>query len=116
MQLIYGDKNYEAMDKYYSQLNANNLKQLDFLRKQADFWKSQWQKAESNCDTAAVEKFKANYTKALNDLNSLILDSAKVIQEKYINSIDKIFDELDKKISNGKGTDYLSTEWEFRYY
>ena len=31
---------------------------------------------------------------------------------KYMNAIDNIFNELDKKISNGLGTDYLSTEWQ----
>jgi len=30
---------------------------------------------------------------------------------KYINAIDNIFNKLDKKISNGLGTDYLSAEW-----
>jgi len=40
-------------------------------------------------------------------LNSVIEQAAETIQNKYINAIDNIFNQLDKKISGGLGTDYL---------
>ena len=112
LQLIYGDKNYDAMQKYYDTLARNNLNHLDSLKKQRDFWKQEWEQAVARGDVQAAKQFEQNYKETLENLNSLIEDAAQNIQDKYINAIDKIFDELDKKISNGKGTDYLSTQWD----
>ena len=112
LSLIYGDKNYDAMNKYYEILEKNNLKQLDSLKQQRDFWKEQWDAAVARGDTQAAKQFEKNYKETIKDLNETIEEAAKNLQNKYINAIDKIFDELDKKISNGKGTDYLNTEWE----
>ena len=112
LTILYGDKNYDAMEKYYTTLEQNNNKTLDSLRKQAAFLKEQRQTARANGDTKAAEKFEAAYKKTIKTLNSKIEESAKIIKQKYENSINAIFDELDKKISNGKGTDYLTMEWE----
>lgn len=112
LSLLYGDRNYDAMNKYYETLERNNLKQLDSLKKQRDFWKEQWDAAVARGDTQAAKQFEENYKETIKNLNETIEEAAKNLQNKYINAIDKIFDELDKKISNGKGTDYLNTEWE----
>ena len=112
LSLLYGDRNYDAMNKYYETLERNNLKQLDSLKKQRDFWKEQWDAAVARGDTQAAKQFEENYKETIKNLNETIEEAAKNIQNKYINAIDKIFDELDKKISNRKGTDYLNTEWE----
>ena len=112
LTLLYGDKNYDAMDKYYSKLQSNNLNQIDSLRRQKDFWKQQWDAAAAAGDTNAAQKFKENYKKVISDLNSLIQDSAQTLQDQYVNSINKIFDELDKKMTKGQGSDYLNMEWD----
>ena len=112
LSLLYGDRNYDAMNKYYETLERNNLKQLDSLKKQRDFWKEQWDAAVARGDTQAAKQFEENYKETIKNLNETVEEAAKNLQNKYINAIDKIFDELDKKISNGKGTDYLNTEWE----
>ena len=112
LSLLYGDKNYDAMQKYYDALARNNLKQLDSLKQQRDFWKQEWEEAVAREDSKAAAQFEKNYKDTIKNLNNLIEDSAKTIQDKYVNAIDKIFNELDKKISNGKGTDYLSTQWD----
>ena len=112
LTLLYGEKNYDAMDKYYTKLQSNNLKQIDSLKKQRDFWGQQWKEAAAAGDTKAAEKFKENYKKVIADLNSAVEDAAQTIQDKYTNAIDNIFDKLDKKMTNGKGTDYLNMEWD----
>ena len=112
LTILYGDKNYDAMEKYYTALEQNNNKTLDSLKKQAAFLKEQWQTARANGDAKAAEKFEAAYKKTIKTLNSQIQESAKIIQQKYENAINNIYDTLDKKISNGKGTDYLSMEWQ----
>ena len=112
LSMLYGDKNYDAMENYYRELEKNQNNQIDSLRKQIDFWKREWQQALLAGDTNAAKQFEQNYKKAIEEINSLIEQAAKTVSEKYTNAIDKIFDELDKKISNGKGTDYLSEEWD----
>lgn len=112
LSLLYGDRNYDAMDKYYTTLQNNNLKQLDSLRQQRDFWKQQWDEAVAREDNQAAKKFEENYKETINNLNSLIEESAENLKNKYMNAIDDIFNELDKKLSGGIGTDYLSLEWD----
>ena len=112
LQLLYGDKNYDAMEKYYETLERNNLNQIDSLRQQRDFWGQQWEAAAARGDTQAAKQFEQNFREALQNLNQAIEDAAQTIQDKYINAIDKVFDELDKKISNGMGTDYLGMQWD----
>lgn len=112
LKLLYGDENYEAMENYYAELEKNQNNQIDALRKQIAFWKQEWQQALLAGDTNAAKQFEENYKNAIKEINSLIETSAKTISEKYSNAIDKIFDQLDKKITDGKGTDYLSDEWD----
>ena len=112
LELLYGDRNYDAMDKYFTTLADNNLKQLDSLRKQREFWGKEWEAAVARGDTNAAAQFEQNYKKTIKNLNKVIEDSAKNIQDKYTNAIEKIFDTLDKKLSDGKGTDYLNTQWQ----
>jgi len=111
LEIMYGEKNYNAMQNYYDMLQRNNIRQLDSLKQQRQFWKEQWDAAVARGDTNAAEKFKENYKETIKNLNSLIQESAETLQDKYVNAIDKIFDELDKKLSNGHGTDYLNTQW-----
>lgn len=112
LSLLYGDRNYDAMDRYYSTLRDNNLQQLDSLKQQRDFWKQEWDEAVARGDSEAAKKFEEHYKDTIGNLNSLIEESAQNLLNKYVNAIDGIFDALDKKISNGLGTDYLSTEWQ----
>ena len=112
LTLLYGDKNYNAMNNYYNQLQQNQLKQTDSVRKQIDFWKKEWDKALEAGDTNAAKKFEENYKKAIQNLNSLIEQSAQTILDKYTNAIEGIFDALDKKLTNGKGTSYIEQEWD----
>ena len=112
LSLLYGDKNYEAMDKYYTTLHNNNLKQLDSLKRQRDFWKEQWDAAVARGDSEAAKQFEEHYKETIGNLNSLIEESAENLKNKYINAIDSIFDDLDKKISGGLGTNYLETSWD----
>ena len=112
LTLLYGDKNYDAMEKYYDTLQSNNLQQLDSLRQQRDFWKEQWDEAVARGDTQAAAEFEKNYKDTLKKLNSTIEDSAKNLQAAYENAIDKVFDKLNKNITNGMGTDYAEMEWD----
>ena len=110
--LLYGDKNYNAMQKYYNQLYQNDLKQLDSLRKQADFWKQEWAAAVEEGDTNAAEKFEENWKTTISNINSLLQDSIKRVQDSYEKASEKIYQALENKLTNGKGFDYLEEEWD----
>jgi hypothetical protein len=45
------------MDKYFTTLAENNLKQLDSLRKQREFWGKEWEAAVARGDTNAAAQF-----------------------------------------------------------
>ena len=112
LQLLYGDKNYDAMNSYYEQLQKNNNKQLDSLKHQREFWKEQWNEAVAKGDTNAAKKFEQNYKNTISNLNQLIQDSVENLQNKYSNAVEQIFDALDKKLTSGKGSDYLQESWD----
>jgi len=76
LSLLYGDRNYDAMDKYYSTLRDNNLQQLDSLKQQRDFWKQEWDEAVARGDSEAAKKFEEHYKDTIGNLNSLIEESA----------------------------------------
>jgi hypothetical protein len=43
------------MNKYYTTLEQNNLKQVESLKLQRDFWKKEWQDALRRGDTEAAK-------------------------------------------------------------
>lgn len=112
LQLLYGDKNYDAMNSYYEQLHTNNINQLDSLKRQKDFWKEQWDQAVARGDTNAAKKFEQNYKTSISNINQLIMDSIENLQDKYTKATEKIFHEAQLQLTNGKGFDYLQEEWD----
>lgn len=112
VKLVNGDNSYAELDKYYEKLEKNNRKQLDFQRQEVEFWKNEMDNLDPIADEEAWEKARDNWTAAINELNSQIESSIENLQDKYLNSIEKIFDELNDKITNGKGLDYVSEEWD----
>lgn len=123
-ELLYGDDAYEQMNHFFELQDQNNKKELDFARRQRDMWErrvqSQRQRMlnldpKSNAFKQAEDRLK-EYQKHLKDasknFNSYLQDTIENIIDKYKNSIDTIFDKLQKKVSNGKGFDYISEEWE----
>lgn len=108
--LLYGEDAYAEMDKYYDRQEENNRNQLDFLRKEADFWKEKMLAEEEGSD--AWKAYKANWEDAIKNLNSTVEDSIQTIVDRYANLISKVFDDLDKKVSGGLGLDYINDEWE----
>lgn len=107
--LIYGDKAYTQMETYYYQIEQNNNQQLDFLKKRVAYAEEMMQK---ETDPDALKKWKEEWEDALSDLNSKVEDSIQNIIDKYTNAINKTFDELNKKITNNKGLDYVNDEWD----
>jgi ribosome recycling factor len=48
---------------------------------------------------------------ATKDVNSAVEKAVQDLTTKYANTIDGVFDKLNKKITGGKGLEYIGEEW-----
>ena len=109
VQLVYGEKAYDSMDAYYTQLLANDNKELDSLKQQAAYYKQMWDNAIGEQD---ARKFEELWRDTISQLDSKLAESIKTAENQYINAINKIYDELDKRLTSGKGLEYVQMEWQ----
>ena len=58
------------------------------------------------------ETYQKNWTSAVASLNDTVEAAIQNIIDKYTNTINEIFDKLEKKVTNGLGLDYISDEWD----
>ena len=110
IKLLYGEDEYGAMASFFERQMETNNAQLDSLRRQAEFWRDQMNNAEVGSE--AWDLFRENYEETVSELNDSLEDALDTIVEKYVNSINQIFDELNDKLSNGTGLDYMKDEWD----
>ena len=83
--------------------------QLDFLKLEKQFWEEQMAAEEEGSE--AWQAAKEQWLDATNSLNDAIASSIENLQAKYSNAISAIFDNLNNKITGGKGLDYINEEW-----
>ena len=114
LDLLYGEKNYEAMDRYYETLKSNHYQELDFLRQESAMLKQQWERAvaEDGAESKTAKKFEQAYKESIVKIKEEIANTAKDLQSQFTNSIDAIWDELDRKLTNGKGLEYTELDWQ----
>ena len=125
IELIYGDKAYELMDKYYTTQQKNIETQITSIRQQAQFWEEQFNKAfEMNKDkhnvnkddmstwTEDMRKAYDNMIESQEKLNDLVLEGIKNLKDEYLNNVSKTLSEMDKAIW-GMDFDDLKKDWDF---
>ena len=127
IELLYGDKAYDLMDKYYETQTKNIEAQIESLRKQADFQQSEFQKSyetaiksgskvdidDFTTQTEDMKKAYENMIEAQGNLNDLVLEGVKILQDQYLNSINKIMDAMDKNVQGRDGFEGMKENWEF---
>lgn len=124
IELLYGDKAYDLMDKYFKAQSKNTLAQIESMRTQVDFWQSEFDKAyqmnkdKHNVDlndmstwTKDMRKAYENMQDAQTDLNNLILEGVKILQEEYLNAINEVIDTMDKGIW-GMSFEDMKDDWD----
>lgn len=109
ISLVYGDEAYAQLSRYYDKQQDNYNNQLDFQRQQVDFWRQQLDALEEGSD--AWESAKEKWADAIKDLNDLIEESIENLQDKYLNAINLIFQNLNNQVTDGLGLDYVEEEW-----
>lgn len=109
IKLLYGEDAYSEMEKYYGQIENNNNKELDFLKKRVAY---AYEMMNAETDPEAKEKWQEEWEEALSSLNDKVNDALQNIVDKYVNSINKVFNELNKKVTGGLGLEYVNDEWD----
>ena len=100
IELVNGEESYSELANYYEKLEDNYNKQLDFQRQQVEFWKQQMDLAEQGSEE--WEAARDNWIDA---------DAVENVTDKYVNAINEIFQNLNDKVTNGMGLDYVEEEW-----
>ncbi len=109
ISLVYGEQSYGQLAKYYDKQQQNFNSQLDFQRQQVDFWRQQLDALDEGSD--AWENAKEKWADAVQELNDLIENSIQNLQDKYLNAINLIFQNLNNKVTDNLGLDYIEEEW-----
>lgn len=109
IELINGEESYSELANYYEKLEDNYNKQLDFQRQQVEFWKQQMDLAEQGSEE--WEAARDNWMDAVDDWRSTVEDAVENVTDKYVNAINEIFQNLNDKVTNGMGLDYVEEEW-----
>ena len=124
IQLLYGEDSSEKIKSYNQQQIEADKRQLDFQKKQKDFWyakmlaeqkRMQNLDKESNAYKEAQERFKQleqKWLDSVKDFNAEVQNSIQHLLDQYQNNVKIIFEDLDNTLTNGKGLDYVGEEWE----
>ena len=110
IELLNGDDAYDQLSKYYELQERNNLKQLDFHRQEVAFWRERMESEEEGSE--AWEAYRQNWQDAVSDLNATVEKSVEDLIAKYQNTVSGIFADLNDKITNGKGLNFVGEEWD----
>lgn len=123
IKLISGDKAFDALNKQYEHQYQNDLRLIDTQKQSQDFWKQQIARYQNLVEITdkntkewktyeeALKKSVENYRKATQDLDKVVQDSIKDLQEWRTNNVKSIEDVLDKAMSGGLGLDTVEEEW-----
>ncbi len=107
--LLNGEEDYITLQKFYEMQEENNNKQLEFNKLQVDFWAQQMSSLEEGSE--AWYAAKDNWLDAVGGWNDAITTSIENLQDKYLNTIQAIFQELNDQVTSGAGLSYLEEEW-----
>lgn len=108
-KLIKGEDAFSDFDAIYKQQEQNNLSTLASQKQAVDYYR---QMMETEQDPEALKKWTELWKESVSTLNSTVESSVELVIEKYSNTINIIFDEMDKALTNGKGLDYMTLQWE----
>jgi len=110
IQLTLGDEAYTQLTNYYNAQQDNYNKQLDFQRQQVEYWKNQMDAVEQGSEQ--FEAAREKWADAVADWNDLVEDAVENLQDKLANTINEIFKNLNDNLTNNKGLQYISDEFD----
>ncbi len=111
VDLLYGDKAYDTMNKYYDFQKANNERELQSLKMQQDYWQNLMN--NETVGSEAWKEMKKNLDDVTDNLNSKLEDIIQNLSDQWQNRIDGIIAKLNNALSGGRGLDYLDQQWDY---
>ena len=123
-QMIYGDKAFDQMQHFYQVQQQNDNRQVDFLRRQTNFWRQKLENAKKDLDSMnqneegylrakkLVSQYQNLWMDSARNLNATVESSVQNLINKYQNAVEKIFDKLDKKVTGQRGIQKVAQDWE----
>ncbi len=115
IELLYGDKAYDKMEAYYDKQLDGTKAELAAQEQAVKYWKEKMEieraaVAAGNGDKEALTKYEANWKESVSNVNQLLENWATQVTTKYENTVDKMIQILNDKMSNGLGLEYLDEE------
>ena len=110
-ELLYGDKGYDILNKYYDLQKQNNMNTLQTLKQQEEYWRSRMQNEVVGSE--AWKKFKENLDDAVNAVNSKLEDMLDNLTTQFENKLAAAVERINNKLTGGLGTTYLDEQWDY---
>lgn len=112
IELIYGPKAYDLMDKFYEKQKENSLSQIKSLQYEKEMWLSIYDaKAAENGDEDQL-KIAERISQIQSDLNSNVTSYIQLLKDEYANTINGILSNFESQLTNGSSLDDIAEEWE----
>ena len=128
IELMYGDKAYDKMSKYYDSIAENNNKQLDFLSQTRDMWYGRMMEQEYRMNQLVAEqgtnsiaykeaeerfkRYQKEWIDSVKNLNGALEDALQNLQARFQNTINNILVDFEKELSGGRLLDDVADEWD----
>lgn len=110
-ELLYGDKGYDTLNKYYNLQKENDTRTLNLLRQQENILRNQMN--QQIVGSEAWKKFKEQLDDTVDQINSKIEDMLDNLAKQFQNKITAAIDKINYKLTNGLGTDYIDDQWDY---
>ena len=111
VELLYGDKAYDSMQKYYNLQKVNNERELESLKKQQEYWQEKMNNEVVGSD--AWKKFKDNLDNVTDNLNDKLEDMIDNLADQFENRVNGIIARLNNALTGGRGLDFLDEQWDY---
>ena len=110
-ELLYGDKGYDTLNKYYDLQKQNNMNTLQTLKQQEEYWRSRMQNEVVGSE--AWKKFKENLDNAVDAVNSKLEDMLDNLTTQFEKKLAAAVERVNNKLTGGLGTSYLDEQWDY---
>ena len=117
IELIYGEKAYDLMDTYYKGQEGAMKGEIESLKATSDMWHKLQVESGATMDnqldqTEDQQKYYEQQQEAQQGLNDKLIDYIKLLKDGYLNTVNKILDEVEKKIFGSGGLDAVKQQQE----
>lgn len=110
-QLIYGDKAYASLEKYYNLQQDNDERALNNLRMQQQYWQSQLNNEVVGSD--AWLQIKKNLDDITDDINDKLQDIIDRLADQWEARVKKITNQMENGLTGGRGLSFLDEQWDY---